>query len=364
VVIERGYELSKKTSLRNCIILPGSRIAGGIFNNCILGPGFQIDLNESDFYGITDIPGALHIGTGGSERKYYRVKRDSESAVRMQCSAEDKDFQRHIEYTNFLKKFSVPVPELIDVDFEKMSALFEDLGDLSLYNWLKCQRQQEEIEELYKKVLDALIMIHRDVTENVSGCELLQNTIFDYEHLRWETGYFVERFVEGIRKHGMKNSSALEDEFQRLALEADSFPKTAIHRDFQSQNIMITQGTSVHFLDYQGARMGPPAYDLVSILWDPYYRLDDTVRKNLLAYYINRMSEKPGNIFDANFEKTILPCRLQRHMQALGAYGYLSRIKGKRYFEKFIPEGLRLLKEDANLSKDTYPVLYDLVMKL
>jgi hypothetical protein len=51
-------------------------------------------------------------------------------------------------------------------------------------------------------------------------------------------------------------------------------------------------------------------------------------------------------------------------MQALGAYGFLSSKKGKKYFLKYVPEGLRLLKEDVTLSKDEYPGLYNLVMDL
>jgi hypothetical protein len=51
-------------------------------------------------------------------------------------------------------------------------------------------------------------------------------------------------------------------------------------------------------------------------------------------------------------------------MQALGAYGFLSKIKDKKYFMKHIPEALRLLKEDVSLSKEKYPELYNLVIGL
>jgi aminoglycoside/choline kinase family phosphotransferase len=66
-------------------------------------------------------------------------------------------------------------------------------------------------------------------------------------------------------------------------------------------------------------------------------------------------------ITEKEFRKTLLPCRLQRHMQALGAYGFLSNRKGKQYFPKFAPEGLRLLREDVSLSNEEYPELYTLV---
>ncbi len=48
-------------------------------------------------------------------------------------------------------------------------------------------------------------------------------------------------------------------------------------------------------------------------------------------------------------------------MQALGAYGFLSVVKGKKYFLKHIPEALRLLKEETAATKNDYPELYKLV---
>ena len=124
---------------------------------------------------------------------------------------------------------------------------------------------------------------------------------------------------------------------------------------------MVQPDGQLEIIDYQGARMGPSAYDLASILWDPYYRLEDNMRGRLVDYYISMIEDK----FDADyFRETLIVCRLQRHMQALGAYGYLSLVKGKKYFLKYVPEGLRLLKEDVALLKDEYPELYNLVMRL
>ena len=370
VVIEKESIINKGVSIRNCIMLPGSHTkSDSHYESCILGPGFKINLSKSEVLGFSGDVDALHIGTGGSDRKYFRVKRDNHSAVLMQCPDGNPDFQRHIEYTRFFLRHSIPVPDLIDVEPDKMSAFFEDLGDLSLYSYLKCPREQKQIENIYKQVIELLLLIHTLATEHVSECPLLYKRVFDYEHLRWETGYFIERFVEGIRNIKVKNLSVLNDEFHRLAVKVDAFPKSVIHRDFQSQNIMIIKWGIPKILDYQGARMGPPAYDLVSILWDPYYRLKDDMRERLLDYYIHKIIHRnplfgKRGILEKEFRETLLPCRLQRHMQALGAYGFLSKIKGKKYFIKYVPEGLRLLKEDFFLSRDEYPKLYDLTMRL
>ncbi len=51
-------------------------------------------------------------------------------------------------------------------------------------------------------------------------------------------------------------------------------------------------------------------------------------------------------------------------MQALGAYGFLSKVKGKKYFLKHVPEALRLLREETEAVKSEYPELYRLVKSL
>jgi NDP-sugar pyrophosphorylase family protein/tRNA A-37 threonylcarbamoyl transferase component Bud32 len=371
VVIEEGcaFEdagvIHELPLLRNCILLPGSRVGAihelPLRENCIIGADFVIDLTESEILGKSEEDGKRLIGAGGSDRKYYRIKRGRKSAVLLECKRDDPDFKRQIEYTKFFLTYSIPVPGLLEIDFDEKSAVFEDAGDTSLYNWLKCPRAETEIEDIYRKIIDTLVLLHTFATDHVEVCPLLRNRIFDFEYFRWETDYFIENYIDGIRNMKADNIPVLEDELNSLAFKADSFPKTIIHRDFQSQNIMVMSDGDLQIIDFQGARMGPSAYDVVSILWDPYYRLEENMRERLVDHYISKIEDK----FDADyFRETLLLCRLQRHMQALGAYGYLSSVKGKKYFLKYVPEGLRLLKEDSALLKDEYPELYKLVIRL
>jgi NDP-sugar pyrophosphorylase family protein/aminoglycoside/choline kinase family phosphotransferase len=371
VVIEEGctFEnagvIHELPLLKNCIFLPGSRVGAAHelarLENCILGAEFTIDLDRSAIFGRYDEDEGELIGAGGSDRKYYRIKRGNKTAVLMECGSNDPDFRRQIEYARFFLNHSIPVPELIEVDPDEKRAVFEDAGDTSLYNWLKCPREETQIEDIYRKIVDVLVLLHTSATDHVAACLPLKNRIFDYEYFRWETDYFSERFVQGVRHMIPDNISGLEADLNSLAFKADSFPKTIIHRDFQSHNIMVMADGSLQLIDYQGARMGPSAYDVASILWDPYYRLEENMRERLVDYYISKIEDK----FDADyFRETLNVCRLQRHMQALGAYGFLSSVKGKKYFLKYVPEGLRLLKEDMSLLKDEYPDLHELIVKL
>jgi NDP-sugar pyrophosphorylase family protein len=364
VVVEEGVSYDGAVTLRNCIVLPGAIIQKNIpsFENCIIGPGFTIDLSEPDIICIEE--GRQLIGTGGSDRKYFRVEEHDETAVLMQCLHDDSDFERHIHSSSFFHERAVPVPELKRYDFVKKQAVFEDAGDLSLYSWLTCPRDDRAVERLYKKVIDGLVRIHRIGSDSAAEVSFFQERTFDHAYFRWETDYFIQRFVKGVVNVNIENTWGIERDLEDLAELAASFPRTVVHRDFHSQNIMIVNGREIRIIDFQGARMGPPAYDVASLLRDPYYRLKDALRNDLLNYYVDGMSGADGHFDQDAFMESLLPCRLQRHMQALGAYGFLASEKGKKYFLKFVPEGLRLLKEDIAEAGDTYTELHKLVQRL
>jgi len=389
VVIESGSTVHDTTQLRNCLVLPGAQVTGNHANR-IIGPDYAIDLDETvmqptahaaeqkrvslsdplytHYFGVTDGPGtendieadALLIGLGGSDRRYFRVRNDNRTAVLMECRPDDADFERHLVYTRFFAAHLVPVPDLLAVDDTRKSALFEDLGDTSLFSSLKLPHSSVHIEDLYQSVLDILVTLHGTVTEHIHECPLLHARIFDYDYLRWETGYFLEQFVVGL-KNLSPDRQSLEQEFHRLAQKVDACPKSVIHRDFQCQNIMITPNSVPRVIDFQGARMAPAAYDVASILWDPYYRINGSMRERLVDYYVDEMKRISAGFNEGLFRESLLPCRLQRHMQALGAYGFLSRVKGKKYFLKHIPEALRLLKEETAEKRKDYPEMYRLV---
>lgn len=365
VVMEEGSAVRKGASIRNCILLPGATVDENTrLQNSIVGPGFVIPLNEGEMLGSAE-ESVFLIGTGGSDRNYYRVKTEGGSLVRMKFGSGNEDFERHIAYTKFLRQCGVPVPELLRVDREKNEAEFEDLGDLSLYAWSKCRRPEHEVAAMYRKALDIAVRLHASATGRAVDCPLMNERVFDYDHLRWETRYFLENFVSRMRQIPGDGRTELEEELHRLAVKVDAFRKVVIHRDFQSQNIMITRDGAPGVIDYQGARFGPPAYDVASLLWDPYHRIGENTREELVDYYISRIEEEGEGGFDRmTFRASILPCRLQRHMQALGAYGYLSAVKGKKFFLKHAKEGLRLLREDISEARSEFPSLYDLIMTL
>src|SRR5262249_56394565 len=102
---------------------------------------------------------AILVGLGGSDRRYYRVRHDGWTAILMECRPEDPDFERHLEYTRFFARHTVPVPALLTEDSANKRALFEDLGDTSLYAYLTLPPDPQRTPSIYRDVLRSLVTL-------------------------------------------------------------------------------------------------------------------------------------------------------------------------------------------------------------
>jgi aminoglycoside/choline kinase family phosphotransferase len=125
---------------------------------------------------------------------------------------------------------------------------------------------------------------------------------------------------------------------------------------------MIVQGEP-WFIDFQAAHHGPCFYDAASMIGDPYLDLPRPLRRELEGHYLANVAGRLDMTPDAMKQALIL-CGLQRHMQALGAYGFLSAIRGKNEFLKYIPPALSFLGEEVSCVEKQFPALNELVEKL
>jgi aminoglycoside/choline kinase family phosphotransferase len=116
-----------------------------------------------------------------------------------------------------------------------------------------------------------------------------------------------------------------------------------VHRDFQSQNILIRNGDA-WFIDFQGMRPGLPEYDLASLLCDPYVEITPSERDTLLNDY-RAFRQESGSPVGEDFLKVFWQCACQRLMQALGAYGNLSIHCGKPSFRAHVAPALIRLRD-------------------
>src|SRR5439155_2378146 len=137
-----------------------------------------------------------------------------------------------------------------------------------------------------------------------------------------------------------KESSELRElpALQEIAERLGNRPRVLVHRDFQSQNIII-RNAQAHLIDFQGMRPGLAEYDLASLLFDPYVSLSHAECEELLAAYEAKRNAALSPVAE-EFREILRLCGIQRLMQALGAYGFLGLVKGNKTFLNHIPAAM------------------------
>lgn len=237
----------------------------------------------------------------------------------------------------------IPVPRILAYDRPTGSLVVEDLGDLNLQTIVRGSANARLAVDHYRAAIDQLVAMGIDGAKGFDPAMTYQTACYDVEFvLEMESKYFVEAFLN--RYLGLEiDFQALRSEFEILAERGVEHPyKGLLHRDFQSRNILIRHN-KCYFIDFQGARIGPLPYDLASLLIDPYVELPSSLRDELLGYYLNRFSEHaPVNVDE--FLNAYRYCALNRNLQVLGAFGFLSKVKGKKDFEAYIPPAVASLK--------------------
>ncbi len=276
------------------------------------------------------------IEKGGSDRHYYRLSREGgagpATAILMVYTDARADNPAFFAATEILAWSGARTLEIYHHDAARRMAWMEDLGREDLWD---C-RQEAAALPLYRDSLAQVSRLHRleaaALPERLRSC--LQPA-FDARLYRWEQNYFFEQFASRFSALPAGALAELRESagFAELAEGLGALPRRLVHRDFQSQNVMVRQGQA-WMIDYQGVREGRPEYDVASLLYDPYVRLSAGERAALLGHYRELRLAGDG---EAVLPEVVAMAACQRLMQALGAYGKLGVGDGKVAFLQHIP---------------------------
>ena len=302
----------------------------------------------------------------GSDRNWYRLESGSRSlimadhGIRQGCGWQEVDAYVHIG--RHLHDQGVSVPKIHLHDSCSGLVFVEDIGDVHLQS-LACRLDSAGSEQLYRQVIDQWLTMSMEGCRDFDTRWTSQSTHYDRQIiLERECRYFVEAFVQNF----LGWQWAYDDfkvEFERLARQIDQTGIPGfLHRDFQSRNIMV-QHQRIVFIDFQGGRLGPIQYDLASLLIDPYIALPPTAQQQLFAYGAARLDSLYGADLE-KFEKGFALCAVARNLQILGAFAYLSRVKGKRQFEAYIPTAVDALARNVARANVKLPRLNDAARRI
>ena len=302
----------------------------------------------------------------GSDRRFYRLLGSPTAVILFHPAPPGGEVNENDSYYllgRHLRTQGAPVPEIYAYCREEFWMLIEDVGDISLESVIKRQIEESQVGHWYRQALKILLDMQIKGKEGFDSSWCFDTPVLHRPFL-WERecGYFVRAFLTNYLRLKVSMDDLAPD-FERLLTGALP-PGTNyfLHRDYQSRNLFIASGR-LRVLDFQGGRLGPLGYDVASLLIDPYVNLSPAWQAELLDYYLDLVTTRLAVDPEA-FREQYYHLALCRNLQILGAYGYLTTVKGKDQFARYIPIATAGLGRRLAARPGTFPRLEELLESL
>jgi aminoglycoside/choline kinase family phosphotransferase len=278
-----------------------------------------------------------------SDRRYYRVESGGAPSIVLALHA-TPFAPGSLPFgivAALLEAMPLPIPHIRHQMADLGVLVLDDLGDLTLQAHTDSAPDRHH-QALYERAIDHLVLLQRRGAELDDPTMLPYTLAFDVEKLMWEMDFFITHFIEGFRGVTIPPAArvALRQELTALTQELSDEPRVLCHRDYHSRNLMVV-GDDLFVIDFQDARMGPNTYDLVSLLRDCYVDLDAGLFEHLFArFHAAAGGGEDRDDFAARFDAM----GVQRHLKALGTFGYQAVAHDNPAYAQYVPRTLAYVR--------------------
>jgi aminoglycoside/choline kinase family phosphotransferase len=268
-----------------------------------------------------------------SARRYERLTSpDGRSLVLMDAPPDTgEDIRPFVRIANILRAQGVSAPAIIAEDAENGFLLTEDLGEAQFYDVIAADPSQEL--PLYALATDLLVHLHQAPTPELEP--LSPRAMAELSSL------VITSYCGAL--HDAQNDAPnadmqhrFENQFEDILRQTVRGDMVFVHRDFHVQNLMWLPERDglarVGVIDFQDARIGHPAYDLVSLLQDARRDVPAAIEMQMIERYI-----AATGVDDASFRSAYAVIGLQRNLRILGVFARLSLDFGKPQYLDLIP---------------------------
>jgi aminoglycoside/choline kinase family phosphotransferase len=256
------------------------------------------------------------------------------------------DIRAFIAVDGGLRRLGYSAPEIIGYSVEEGLALTEDFG-------------AETIAEggipnsvRYAEAVALLADLHgRDLPDELSvGAEgLYRLPAYDIEAMLIEVELALDWYAPWVARVAVSSGARMQflAIWRELLTPVLAERTTWTLRDYHSPNLYWLadrEGLArVGLIDFQDAVIGPPAYDLASLLQDARVDVSEDLEMRLLALYLRRRAQG-GGAFDAQgFAGAYAAMGAQRTTKILGLFARLDRRDGKPQYLEHLPRIERAL---------------------
>lgn len=283
-----------------------------------------------------------------SFRRYYRIQltqdvdtyRQGQTFIIMDAPPEHEDCRPFIKVSHDMSAMGLNVPKVLEQNLELGFLLLTDLGADTYASKLN----DSTVDYLYRDAMRALIKL------NSLGEPYAKDLKpYDSQLLTTEMSLFSDWLGEKHLGLGMSQFEKIEwqntqDVLIKSALQQ---PKTYVHRDYHSRNLMVLAKGNPGVLDFQDAVHGPLTYDAVSLFRDCYVRWPaEQVREWIREYFLRLVEIRLLSRDEwKGFSKAFDLMGVQRHLKASGIFARLYHRDDKDGYLADIPNTLDYIVE-------------------
>jgi aminoglycoside/choline kinase family phosphotransferase len=262
-----------------------------------------------------------------------------------------------VDISNVLKSNTISAPSCVAILAEHAAIIIDDYGDLMLETIALELAKKNSVNSalpLYRKSLQT---VGRFLSIKASPGDVWVNRAFDQDRFEWELNFFVSKYLLPVAHYQLSGQEEADfnNDIRAISRYLASASTYFVHRDFHSRNIMI-RDEDVAVIDFQDARLGPPSYDLVSLVFDSYVPLSPETRMNLLNEGLQFIKNLAGSVASERAKDEWRPMLLQRQLKAIGSFGYLTVDKRKGDYLKNVAPALQTIL-DAGVQDVRWPFL-------
>jgi tRNA threonylcarbamoyl adenosine modification protein YjeE len=246
-----------------------------------------------------------------------------------------------VAMANGLRQHGFSSPEIFHADLDQGLLILEDLGDETIVSG----EPSAPIRERYEVAVDALLALHaRRLPDVLPVAPHLEHRIPSYDmsafliEAELLLDWFLPRLNAAMPEGERDSFRALWRELLAPAIDA---PATWVLRDFHSPNLLwLAQRKEIArlgLLDFQDAVMGPPAYDVASLLQDARVDIPEQFELALLGRYVRGRRQSEPDFDPASFIKIYVTLAAQRASKILGIFARLDLRDGKPQYLRHMP---------------------------
>ncbi|MBK8467187.1 MAG: phosphotransferase [Chloracidobacterium sp.] len=301
-----------------------------------------------------------------STRDYFRTEWKGKSAIACVYPEPFEEAARtYLDVTTLFLAGGLPVAEILDFDGKQGIIIQEDLGDIILRDVISTA-DAERRKRLRNEAISLIARVQLLTPKAFQINSVASRLKFDTEKLEWELNYFKTHYFETFLNKPLsaEDDASLSAEFHELAVELESYASVLCHRDFHLANLMIDKEDRMRIIDHQDARIGSPAYDLVSLLLDRITELPSPEwLADKRAYFLDvRRRLGLPKIDEDEFAYEFRLQTIQRCLKAAGTFSYQSAVRGKKHFIPFIKPMFGIsIRGAINIGR--FPVLKEILME-